>query len=291
MPISSIVEAASVPAKLLGELFVERGLITPEELEEALAEQKVNGKRLGEVLVMKGYVSGPALTTMLAEQLGVEMEKQDGLRFRPLVGDQAAPPARRPRQRQWDFGGRAACRARATSGSSSTAWPLRSGVLQPADGEEPEPEATSPDPELEELRQQLTLAATRLDEERAAHEGTQRLLEEARAEAQGLSREADEWRERAAQADDSDAKAEAAAAERARLEEIAAELRTDLDARDAELAESASARQSLEAQLEELRAGFSAREAELAGSAASTGGDESRARRAPSAAHACRHQA
>ena len=45
--------------------------------------------------------------------------------------------------------------------------------------------------ELEGLHQQLTFAATTLDEERAAHDGTQRMLEEARAEAQGFSREAE----------------------------------------------------------------------------------------------------
>ena len=78
MPISSIVEAARVPQQLLGELFVEKGLITAEELAEALAEQKETGKRIGQILVRKGFVSGPSLTTVLAEQLGVEMEKQEG---------------------------------------------------------------------------------------------------------------------------------------------------------------------------------------------------------------------
>jgi hypothetical protein len=78
VPISSNVEAALAPSQLLGELFVEKGLITADELEQALAEQKASGKRLGEILVKKGFVSGPALTTVLAEQLGVEMEKQEG---------------------------------------------------------------------------------------------------------------------------------------------------------------------------------------------------------------------
>ena len=78
MPISSIVEAALVPSQLLGELFVEKGLITPDELQLALEQQKVDGKRLGEILVKQGFVSGPALTTVLAEQLGVEMETQEG---------------------------------------------------------------------------------------------------------------------------------------------------------------------------------------------------------------------
>ena len=135
---------------------------------------------------------------------------------------------------------------------SSTVW-LRRSACSNLSTESCPRRQRLPDPtdELESLRQQLTFAGTRLDEERAAHDGTQRMLEEARAEAERLSREADDWRERAAQADDVDAKAKAAA-ELARLEEIAAELRTDLEGRDAELAESATVMQSLEAQLEDL---------------------------------------
>ena len=139
--------------------------------------------------------------------------------------------------------------------------------------------------ELDSLRQQLTFAANTLDEERKAHGGTQRLLEEARAEAERLATQAVEWRERAAQAEDADGKA------------AVAELRTELTARDSELAEGVQARTALEAEvvrlqaavdngheqhyeaeekvaaakneLQELRAAFAAREAELAGNAAS----------------------
>ncbi len=295
MPISSIVEAASVPAKLLGELFVERGLITPEELEEALAEQKVNGKRLGEVLVMKGYVSGPALTTMLAEQLGVEMEKQTGYGS----GLWSEIKRRHPR------GGRSKDNGASRAGPHVEREPrlelidglaAEVGVLVPAEGEEPEPEVADANAELDGLRQQLEFAANRLDEERKTHEGTQRLLEEARADAERLATEAVEWKERAALAEDADGEAEASA-ELARLEAVAAELRTELTARDSELAEGAAARTALEAEvarlqaavekgheqhyeaegkvaaskneLQELRAAFAAREAELAGNAAS----------------------
>ncbi len=71
-------EAAHLPWRPLGELFVARGLITEAELEEALAEQLVTGRRLGEVLVDRGLVSGPDLTSILMEQLGVEVAKEDG---------------------------------------------------------------------------------------------------------------------------------------------------------------------------------------------------------------------
>jgi hypothetical protein len=76
--INATVEAASLPWKPLGELFVGRGLITEAELETALAEQAATGKRLGEILVERGLVSGPDLTDALMDQLGVEISKEEG---------------------------------------------------------------------------------------------------------------------------------------------------------------------------------------------------------------------
>jgi len=72
------VEASSVPWRPLGELFVDRGLISEAELETALAEQAATGRRLGEILVERGLVSGPALTSALMDQLGVEISKEEG---------------------------------------------------------------------------------------------------------------------------------------------------------------------------------------------------------------------
>jgi hypothetical protein len=72
------VEAAQVPWRPLGELFVSRGLISEAELETALAEQAATGKRLGEILVERGLVSGPDLTSALMDQLGAEISKEEG---------------------------------------------------------------------------------------------------------------------------------------------------------------------------------------------------------------------
>ncbi|MBI2220790.1 MAG: Flp pilus assembly complex ATPase component TadA [Acidobacteria bacterium] len=55
----------------LGGLLVERGLITSEQLDSAVAEQKKTGRRLGHVLVDQGLVSAEALLEVLSEQLGV----------------------------------------------------------------------------------------------------------------------------------------------------------------------------------------------------------------------------
>ena len=76
--ISATVEAALVPWRPLGELFVSRGLISETELETALAEQAATGKRLGEILVDGGLVSGPDLTSALMDQLGLEISKEEG---------------------------------------------------------------------------------------------------------------------------------------------------------------------------------------------------------------------
>jgi hypothetical protein len=61
------------PSRLLGELLVERGLIVPADLEDALAEQRSTGRRLGEVLVSRGALTGAQLTRTLAEQYGIEL--------------------------------------------------------------------------------------------------------------------------------------------------------------------------------------------------------------------------
>jgi hypothetical protein len=62
----------------LGELLVEKNLLTADELELALAEQTDTGRLLGAILVERGYVSGPALAVALAEQYGVELHTERG---------------------------------------------------------------------------------------------------------------------------------------------------------------------------------------------------------------------
>jgi type IV pilus assembly protein PilB len=55
----------------LGGLLVERGLITVDQLEAAVSEQKKSGRRLGRVLVDRGVLTPEALLEVLSEQLGV----------------------------------------------------------------------------------------------------------------------------------------------------------------------------------------------------------------------------
>lgn len=55
----------------LGDLLVKAGLLTKEQLEEALEEQKENGGKLGEILVKKNFVAEKDIAEALSQQLGI----------------------------------------------------------------------------------------------------------------------------------------------------------------------------------------------------------------------------
>ncbi len=59
---------AAATAERLGDLLVREGLITREQLQKALQEQKVTGMRLGYTLVKLGFVQEVEITKMLARQ-------------------------------------------------------------------------------------------------------------------------------------------------------------------------------------------------------------------------------
>ena len=58
----------SAARRRLGDIFVERGLITSEQLQEALAVQRESGGKVGEILVELGLVTRIALAGIIAEQ-------------------------------------------------------------------------------------------------------------------------------------------------------------------------------------------------------------------------------
>jgi hypothetical protein len=62
-------EAAETSWHSLGELFVERGLISEADLERALAEQSATNRRLADILVHRGLVSGHDITAALMDQM------------------------------------------------------------------------------------------------------------------------------------------------------------------------------------------------------------------------------
>ena len=62
---------ATVFRKKLGDILIEAGYITPDQLQQALSKQKESGKRLGTILVELGYLSEQSLIEVLEFQLGV----------------------------------------------------------------------------------------------------------------------------------------------------------------------------------------------------------------------------
>jgi 3-deoxy-D-manno-octulosonate 8-phosphate phosphatase KdsC-like HAD superfamily phosphatase len=58
----------SAAKKRLGDIVVERKLITSQQLDEALAVQRANGGKLGEILVDLGFLTRVALAGVIAEQ-------------------------------------------------------------------------------------------------------------------------------------------------------------------------------------------------------------------------------
>jgi len=56
---------------LFGEMLVKLGLVTPRQVQEALALQSLTGQRVGEALISLGYVSRDQLQTALSEALGL----------------------------------------------------------------------------------------------------------------------------------------------------------------------------------------------------------------------------
>ena len=59
--------------KRLGELLLERGVLTQPQLDACLATQKQTRQRLGVLLVEKGYITEADLTSALSEALGVAL--------------------------------------------------------------------------------------------------------------------------------------------------------------------------------------------------------------------------
>ncbi len=66
---------------LLGQLLIDKGLITIAQLDKALNERKKTGGFLGSTLIKMGYIAQDKLFPVLAEQLGVEYVK---LKNRPI---------------------------------------------------------------------------------------------------------------------------------------------------------------------------------------------------------------
>ena len=65
----------------LGELLLNAGVISQENLKAALAEQKVSHLRLGEILIKEGYLTENHLAEALAQQL--DLQQVSMVKMRP----------------------------------------------------------------------------------------------------------------------------------------------------------------------------------------------------------------
>ena len=61
-----------VVARRLGDILTRRGLVTPEQVQSALARQKETGQLLGEILLEQGLVTDEEIADALAESFGLE---------------------------------------------------------------------------------------------------------------------------------------------------------------------------------------------------------------------------
>ena len=58
--------------KKVGQLFLEQGFITQEQLDEVLEEQRLTGQKIGEILVNKGWLTPEEVQRVLEKQSGVK---------------------------------------------------------------------------------------------------------------------------------------------------------------------------------------------------------------------------
>jgi len=70
------VAAAEAPRRLLGQLLVEAGVLSTDQLAQALAEQQKSGGLLGEVIVAQGLASRHEVARALAEQSGLVLDQE-----------------------------------------------------------------------------------------------------------------------------------------------------------------------------------------------------------------------
>jgi len=70
--------ALEQPRRLLGLLLIEMGVISEDQLEEALELQEQSGERLGDILIARGYTSRLAIQDALAHQSGLLLQPEEG---------------------------------------------------------------------------------------------------------------------------------------------------------------------------------------------------------------------
>jgi len=73
-----------MPVKL-GELLLKENMVTPQQLQDALSHQKMNGGKLGKAFVSLGYVRDEEITSLLSRQYGVPSINLDHFEVDPSI--------------------------------------------------------------------------------------------------------------------------------------------------------------------------------------------------------------
>jgi len=76
---------------LFGQLLIRMGVVSVDQLDEALSEQKKTGKRVGQILLHKRYIGRADLTKALSIQLGISNIVPDVYTLDPLLLSKATP--------------------------------------------------------------------------------------------------------------------------------------------------------------------------------------------------------
>ena len=69
----------------IGQILISKGLISPEQLASALADQETSGKRLGHILVQRGVIEEEALVKVVAGQLRLPVARIRGKTIDPEI--------------------------------------------------------------------------------------------------------------------------------------------------------------------------------------------------------------
>ena len=81
----STLPSAAVRKIRIGDLLVENGLITAEQLQHALSEQRKLGSKLGRTLIDLGMVSENDMLQLLSRQLAIPLIDLRSYRFEPAL--------------------------------------------------------------------------------------------------------------------------------------------------------------------------------------------------------------
>jgi type IV pilus assembly protein PilB len=84
-PNADVPHKAPAKRKLLGERLAEAGLVTPDQLDLALREQKRTGERIGEILVNLGFVTQELISSVLASEAGVTFVQLENYLIEPAA--------------------------------------------------------------------------------------------------------------------------------------------------------------------------------------------------------------